>query len=65
MRDQENDRNHLACPKCKSIDLDFKGLRNNSRAEGAAASQDQEAVSTTFSWKCKTCKHNFEVTIPN
>ena len=31
---RKNDRNHLACPKCKSIDLDFKGLRNNMRAEG-------------------------------
>jgi ribosomal protein L37AE/L43A len=56
--EQENDRNHVACPKCKSTDLDFKGLRNNMRAEGEerGAEPDVEVVSATYSWKCKKCK---------
>jgi len=63
----ENDRNLLACPKCKSTDLDFKGLRNNMRAEGeeAGAEPDIEVVSGTYSWKCKKCKHDFEITLRN
>ena len=65
--EQENDRSHLACPKCNSTDLDFKGLRNNMRAEGeeGGAEPDVEVVSATYSWKCKKCKHDFEVTIRN
>jgi rubredoxin len=65
--EQENDRNQLACPNCKATDLDFKGLRNNMRAVGeeAGAEPDVEVVSETFSWKCKKCKHEFEITIPN
>lgn len=65
--EQENDRNRLACPQCKSTDLDFTGLRNNMRAEGeeGGAEPDVEVVSTTYSWKCTKCKHEFEITIRN
>jgi Zn finger protein HypA/HybF involved in hydrogenase expression len=65
--EQEDDRNHLACPKCKSTDLDFKGLRNNMRADGAegGAEPDVEVVSATYSWECKKCKHDFKITIRN
>lgn len=65
--DQENDRNLLACPKCKSTDLDFMGLRNNMRVEGeeGGAEPDVEVVSATYSWKCTKCKHEFEITIRN
>jgi len=61
MSGQENDRNHLACPKCKSTELDFQGLRNN--IEGST--QDPKVISATYSWQCTKCKHDFEVTIPN
>jgi hypothetical protein len=64
---QDNDRNCLACPKCKSTDLDLKGLRNNMRAEGAegGAEPDIEVLSATYSWQCKKCKYDFEITIRN
>jgi len=67
MTKPENDRNKLACPKCKSTDLDFMGLRNNMRAKGevSGAEPDFEVVSGTYGWKCKKCKYEFGVTIRN
>ena len=65
--EQENDRNLLACPKCKSTDLAFKKCRNNMRAEGeeGGAEPDVEVVSVTYFWKCEKCTHEFEITIRN
>lgn len=50
MSQQDDDRNHLACPKCKSTDLDFKRLCNNMRAPGeeGGAEPDTDVVSETF-----------------
>lgn len=53
--EQENDRNHLACPKCKSTGRDFK----------RTSQHDVEVVSAAYSWKCKKCRHEFEITIRN
>jgi hypothetical protein len=65
MSQPENDRNHLACPKCKSTDLDFQGLSNNMRADEPGKPEGSGGVSSgTYSWKCKKCKHEFGVTIP-
>jgi hypothetical protein len=61
MSTQESDKNHPACPKCKSTDLAFKGLHN--KMEGAEP--HVKAISATYSWKCQKCKHEFEITIPN
>jgi hypothetical protein len=61
MSDQEDDRNHLACPKCKSTNLGFEGLRNNMVDTG----REERVVSGSFRWKFKKCGHEFEITIPN
>ena len=66
MNRPQSDRNHLACPKCKSTDLNFPGLRNNMRAVPEGVGEDDaEVASGAFSWKCKACKHEFVITIPN
>ena len=64
--DSPDNRNRLACPKCKSTELDFKGLRNNAESSGMPTTDpDAKVVSGTYSWQCKMCKHPFVVTIPN
>ena len=64
MSDPENDRNHLACPKCKSTELDFQGLHNNIRTAGAQPGTEpgSEVVSGSYKWTCRVCEHEFEVT---
>ena len=59
MSEQDNAPNHLACPKCKSTDLAFTGLKDNMRAQ----EEGGESVSGTYSWKCKKCNHDFEITV--
>jgi rubredoxin len=65
MSEEDSDRNRLACPKCKSTDLDFIGLRNDMRVGVVDESGEEEVVSGTFRWKCKVCKHDFEITLPS
>lgn len=67
MNEPDGDRNHLACPECKSTDLNFLGLHNNMRATGEkrGCSAEVEVVSGSYKWRCTSCDHEFVVTLPN
>jgi len=63
----ERNPNNLACPKCTSTELDFMGLRDKTRATETLGTTepDIKMISADYKWKCRTCKHQFEITIHN
>ena len=63
----ENNRSNLACPKCNSTELDFMGLYDKTRTTETLGTTepDIKMVSGNYKWKCRNCKHQFEITIHN